>query len=976
MDNASAHDAWTRALADRYRIEGVLGEGAAARVYRAYDLKHDRPVALKLMKPDVAAAVGARRFVEEIRTTATLRHPHILPLFDSGEVDGQLYAVTPFIDGETLRGRLDREGRLDLSDALAVARDVGAALAYAHARGVVHRDIKPENILLGDGGALVADFGIALALGTGSEASPRLTATGLVVGTPRYISPEQIGGETVDGRSDLFALACVVYEMLVGTAPFEADTVQGLIGQILTYEPVSPASKGVDIPAEVSQAVLRGLAKDPDHRFDTVDEFLDALGPAVHSATTTGRRGVGLGWGIAVVALVTLAGSVGWRTVQRSEARSALLDVGALVDQEAWRAAYDRAVAVERWIPEDSVLQRYLLEVSDLVTVRSDPRGATVRIEAYDPGAGTASTVETLGVTPIVDRRLPRGEHRLTIELEGHVALERIASTGLTREPLVTAAEGRRLEIDVTLRPDSAVPTGSVPVPGGEYLLSSPDAPSGSTHPLSDFAIDRFEVSNQAYAAFVEDGGYENDAWWSGVEPQLRRQLRDRTGLPAPREWERRRHPDGRERHPVSGVTWFEARAFCAWAGKRLPSIYEWEKAGRDGRTAVIGVVMPWGQEGSALSTGERANFASSGTVPVDAFPFGVSPYGVYGMAGNVREWVANSSGPGRVIAGGSWLGPSYLFSEYTAEPPDFASPGVGFRCAAGAGDSGGDAHLAVDPPPPSYQPVDEPGFRALLDFYRYDPVPARPRDAGRTETADWVRERVWIDGLEGDSILVYAWLPKGADPPHQTVLYIASSAAFSGKSVPDEAEWVIAPVIQAGRAVVAPVLRGMVERPVPGFRPPDPPTVAFRELMVAHVTEVRMAVDYALGRPDIDADALAYATFSFGAGSRLPMAVVEDRFDALVLIGGGIDERVKPTLPEADNVNFAPYIAAPVLLVNGANDEEHPWATRGSPLWNLLSEPKELVLVEGGGHLPPLEARILAIQDFLDRVLGPVGGG
>jgi pimeloyl-ACP methyl ester carboxylesterase len=191
---------------------------------------------------------------------------------------------------------------------------------------------------------------------------------------------------------------------------------------------------------------------------------------------------------------------------------------------------------------------------------------------------------------------------------------------------------------------------------------------------------------------------------------------------------------------------------------------------------------------------------------------------------------------------------------------------------------------------------------------------------------------------------------------------------------VPEEVEWVIGPNIRAGRAVLAPVFKGMAERPFgPDWQPPAPISVRFRDLMVLHATEMRRGIDYLASRNDIDMARLSYVALSWGAGSRLALAAVEDRFHAVVLMGGGIDERLQPTLPEASNINFAPYIRPPKLLLNGRDDEEHPWLTRALPLWNLLREPKQLVLVPGGGHLPPLEARVPAINTFLDRVLGPV---
>jgi eukaryotic-like serine/threonine-protein kinase len=223
-----APQAFEAALGDRYRIERPLGAGGMATVYLAEDLKHHRRVAVKVLRPELAAALGPERFLREIETTAGLRHPHILPLFDSGEAAGFLYYVMPYVEGESLEDRIARERQLSLDDAVRIAREVADALSYAHAHGVVHRDIKPGNILLEGGHAVVADFGIARAVRAAGD--ERLTQTGMAVGTPTYMSPEQASGETeVDGRSDLYSLACVLYEMLAGQPPFTGPTAESVL---------------------------------------------------------------------------------------------------------------------------------------------------------------------------------------------------------------------------------------------------------------------------------------------------------------------------------------------------------------------------------------------------------------------------------------------------------------------------------------------------------------------------------------------------------------------------------------------------------------------------------------------------------------------------------------------------------------------------------------------------------------------------
>jgi serine/threonine-protein kinase len=312
----------TEALADRYRLERELGQGGMATVYLAQDLRHDRKVAVKVLRPELAAVIGAERFLSEIKTTANLQHPHILPLFDSGEADGFLFYVMPYVEGETVRDRMNREKQLPVADAVRIASEVAAALDYAHRHGVIHRDIKPENILLHDGSALVADFGIALA--ASKAGGTRMTETGMSLGTPHYMSPEQAMGEReITARSDVYALGCVLYEMLTGDPPFTGSTAQAIVARVVTETPRPMLAQRHTIPPQVEAAVLTSLEKLPADRFATAAEFAAALADssyATKSATAmmqshggAGRRPSRLalvGWALA--ALAAVAALWGW----------------------------------------------------------------------------------------------------------------------------------------------------------------------------------------------------------------------------------------------------------------------------------------------------------------------------------------------------------------------------------------------------------------------------------------------------------------------------------------------------------------------------------------------------------------------------------------------------------------------------------------------------------------------------------------
>ncbi|MEZ4584806.1 MAG: protein kinase [Gemmatimonadales bacterium] len=330
------------ALADRYRIERELGQGGMATVYLAYDVKHDRKVALKVLRPELAAVIGGERFLVEIKTTANLQHPHILPLYDSGRVDGTVFYVMPFVDGESLRDRLNREKQLPVGDAIRIATEVAGALDYAHRHGVIHRDIKPENILLHDGRALVADFGIALAASR-TEGGSRMTETGMSLGTPHYMSPEQALGERdLDARTDVYALGCVLHEMLAGEPPFTGPTAQAIVARVMNSEPEPVTSLRKTVPPEVEDAILTALAKLPADRFASAAELALALETGVPGgrtraraarapAASTGPRAVRFAWP-AGFALAALAAIWGWLrpapTAELPPSRLAILTPG------------------------------------------------------------------------------------------------------------------------------------------------------------------------------------------------------------------------------------------------------------------------------------------------------------------------------------------------------------------------------------------------------------------------------------------------------------------------------------------------------------------------------------------------------------------------------------------------------------------------------------------------------------------------
>ena len=397
------------ALSDRYLIERELGAGGMATVYLAHDLKHDRDVAIKVLRPELAAALGAERFLSEIRITARLDHPHILTLIDSGDADGFLFYVMPLVRGESLRAKVARERQVGLEEGLGIARQVASALDYAHRQGVVHRDIKPENILLQEGEAILTDFGIALAV---SEAGgERLTGTGLSIGTPSYMSPEQAAGDrNVDARSDIYALGAVTYEMLAGEPPVSGASAHAVIAKLMTENPTSLRVLRPTVPAAVDTAVMRALAKAPAERFATAREFADALAATdTTGAVARPRRGARLG----LAALVVLLAAGGVYVATRSAAPG--------------QAGADTAIRSIAVLPLDNYsadsTQDYFAEgmtdelTTDLATIsalRVTSRGSTMQYAGRNRPP-TPEIAKALDVDAIVEGSVTRSGDRVRI---------------------------------------------------------------------------------------------------------------------------------------------------------------------------------------------------------------------------------------------------------------------------------------------------------------------------------------------------------------------------------------------------------------------------------------------------------------------------------------------------------------------------------------------------------------------------------
>jgi serine/threonine-protein kinase len=396
------------ALGQRYRVEHELGQGGMAIVLLAGDLKHHRRVAIKLLKPELSAVLGSERFLREIEIAAPLQHPHILPLYDSGEADGLLYYVMPFVDGESLRQRLARDGPLPIGDALGIAREIADALQYAHDHGVVHRDIKPENIMLSGGHALVADFGIAKALSAAGV--EHLTLSGMVLGTPLYMSPEQISGTAVDGRSDQYSLACTLYEALTGRPPFSGPSPQAVLARH-SIDPVPGVSAaGRAVPPPVEAAIKRAMAKDPAERFASMRGFVRALESSAAESTQPVRVVAGAGAGrkwqraaIAGLAAAALAVGSWWAVAKRTDVGSRPPAANA-VTAIAVLPFRDSASSAEGSYLGDGMTDGLIADLAEIGSLKVISRSSGAAAEGSAEGAARplAELARELGVDGVV----------------------------------------------------------------------------------------------------------------------------------------------------------------------------------------------------------------------------------------------------------------------------------------------------------------------------------------------------------------------------------------------------------------------------------------------------------------------------------------------------------------------------------------------------------------------------------------------
>ena len=715
----------------------------------------------------------------------------------------------------------------------------------------------------------------------------------------------------------------------------------------------------------------------PDHDRRTAVAVADGGEESrVESSTPTVAPTKSLrGWRIRRWAPVTLAVLLallaGWwvrRWERERWARAtATPEIARLVEGGEYPQAAALALRAHAILPEDAAIRSLWIRATGEVTINSVPAGAEVFYRPYRDETGAWTRV---GVTPITKVRLPQDAYVWRLTKPGFAEISFI---GRVSPNTHLVGDYWNFEATFKLHPERAVPPDMVPVPGDWSGMTYPLVGSPDVQ-LDDFLIDRHEVTNEEYQKFVDAGGYARPELWKQLfvkdgrtipREQAMALFRDSTGRAGPATWEAGHFPTGREKHPVAGISWFEAAAYAEFVGKSLPTAYHWLLASEaDGETPLIA---------------SGSNFGQEGTQPVGREGT-LSGWGTTDMAGNVKEWCLNETRDSkRLIMGGGFGEPDYMFNYTDAQSPWDRRTNFGFRCMKLLSAPNLAAEQRIESNTRDYwkdKPVADEIYKAYAELYSYDKTALNARVEQTEVTDNAKRERISFDAAYGhERVTAYLFLPRQVPPPWQTVVFFPGGMATLNDTLDlSTVENAYDFVLKSGRAVVVPVYKGTYQRR-DGFIPGHNKPAFFRDHLIAWSKDLGRTVDYLETRRDLDTAKMAYLGYSMGGSWAPVLLAIEKRFKAAVLLSAGF--QMRPYLPEVDPINFDSRVTTPTLVVNGRYDDDFPVETSQRPLFQFMGtapKDKKLVIYDGGHGVFPRPVAVREVLDWMDKYLGRVG--
>jgi len=977
-----------------YEILALLGAGGMGEVYRARDTRLGRDVAVKVLPASHAAdSALQRRFEHEAQLVAALNHPNILDIHDVGTHAGSPYLVTELLEGETLAERI-RRGHLQVPTAVDIALQMVAGLAAAHAKGIVHRDLKPSNVFLTtEDRVKLLDFGLAkFAVPPSSPEAPTAsvappTQAGSVMGTIGYMAPEQLRGERVDARTDVFAFGCVLYEMVSGRRAFAGPSAADVISAILTKEPPPLSSLAERIPAPVEQVIRRCLEKRPEDRFDSAHDLGEALrvvlsGPAKMGSETacTARTSPGARvvlllsprvalptLAVLVVAIVAATWWLGRRATLEWARGTAIPDINRLADRGDNVAALIVARQLEARLPGDPRLPDIWSSIATDVSWNVTPKGAAVFVRNRGNADGGWITLGNATGKPL---RTPRGSWPFRFEHPGREPVEAtLAVEWLDGQPIDLPAAGEIPAGMVRITQDPGVKV--------DFTMDFLNYDRTRSASIASFLMDRYEVTNAEFKTFVAAGGYTRREFWKEAVVRDGRTMpwedaialfRDTTGRPGPATWEFGSFPEGHADYPVTGVSWYEAAAYAEFAGKRLPTVYHWELAAG---ISMAGVIIP------------GSNF--SGTLaPVGKFRDSLTDTGLYDTAGNAREWCSNAADGMRFALGGAAVEAPYYFVMPESRPPIARDDMTGFRCMKVITPASASAELEqpvrrrARPAPDPAERLDDAGWAMWRKLLAYQKSTLDEKLELRDDSSPfWRMEKIsFASAYASERVLAYLFLPKHVSPPYQCLVYWGpANDWFLQSSDNGQAlfRWPWDYFVKTGRCVIYPVLKGTFERGVllgtEGLFEARDKLWNDLTLTTMSTKDISRSIDYLETRGDIDKERIGLLGFSSGAYYAVLPCAVERRIKTCLLRSGGA--------PYPGVLGWARRVTTPVLMVNGRYDDVLPYEQCQRPLFDALATPradkKHEVFPTSHGLMGKEKETMKVTLDWLDKYLGPV---